>query len=366
MKGAGIWLRLGFVMAGLLITTSSLADLLAVSRVAIRRFDERTGALLSEAGTEGRTETLDTGCYGPDGNIYATGNSMGAGSILRFDGRTGKFLDFFVREGTFAAPMAIQFGPNGDLYVNATPMWFGPGPFGNTVCRFGPDGARKADLVKADQNLTFTEFVFGPDRNVYLLTQEGILKFNTDTGENMGLFIAATNNWVYGGRTFCFGRDGDLYWMNGDLRRFDGKTGALVGTILSGTEAGLDYPNQLTFGFDGDLYIGEGKTLEVKRFDGRTGQAKGIVATGLQNSYQSYILTGMGFSAPRLNIFPAPNGTKLSWPVTGGDFAVEARNSLDPTAAWHLVEGEPANSGGEFTLEVARTDEPTFFRLRQR
>jgi hypothetical protein len=127
----------------------------------------------------------------------------------------------------------------------------------------------------------------------------------------------------------------------------------------------LEEPTQLVFGLDGDIYIGEGKTLAVKRFDPQTGQAKGTVATGEQDYYKTYTLTGMAFAAPRLKIFPTLSGTRLSWPVTGGDFVVEARSSLDASAPWEIVPGEPVVANNELNLEVAPNAGPVFFRLRQ-
>src|SRR5690349_1078650 len=106
------------------LTISVNADLLVMHHKRAVRHDERTGAVLSDSTPPSRVESTDAAVFGPDGHIYAVGNSMGAGSIQRFDGQTGLFLDAFTDDDdtTLQAPMGMAFGPDGDLYV-ASPYY---------------------------------------------------------------------------------------------------------------------------------------------------------------------------------------------------------------------------------------------------
>jgi hypothetical protein len=170
---------------------------------------------------------------------------------------------------------------------------------------------------------------------------------------------------MYGSRSFTFGPDGDFYWLNGDLKRFNGQTGAFISTVIRAQDSGLDRPSQLLFGPDGDIYIGEADTLAIKRFDGKTYEAKGTAFTGAQDSYKTYRLTGMGFSCPRLKITPGSTSTVLAWPQTLGKYVVEVRNSFDPAAAWNVLDTTPVVVGAELVLETPHREGQTFFRLRK-
>jgi hypothetical protein len=346
---------------GILLTLSARADLLVMHLNMVVRHDERTGAVLSSERPPFmlNVETTFAGTFGPDGNIYIVGNSMGAGSILRFNGQTGLFSDVFTDEDATELdnPLAMAFGHDGDLYVCSPVM----GGTSGAVFRFdGKTGVEKPPFIpRGEGGVTNASVIrFGPDGDAYILESEhGVVRFRGDTGERVGLIVPGQAS------HFAFGPDGRIYVLNTDIKRYDAITGADLGTFATAASGELDMPGKIAFGPDGDLFVGEATTLKIKRFDGLTGAYKGVFTISPKAPYSDRDLCDLAFTPQRLTISGSPNGPQIKWPNTFGHFKLEKRDSLDASGQWSVVEDAPTQAGANFTLTLPTSSAQTYFRL---
>lgn len=117
-----------------------------------------------------------------------------------------------------------------------------------------------------------------------------VVRFNGQTGANLGNFVAPGAGGLSATQEVAFGYDGHLYVSgrgNTAILKFHKDTGAFLGKFTSGYA--LDNPTKMTFGPDSMLYVSQwGQTKsKVARFDGRTGAFVGE-ATSID------IIQGMG------------------------------------------------------------------------
>jgi hypothetical protein len=347
------------IILGILLTTlSAQADLIVMHHITVARHDEQTGAVLSNERPPVGIESTDSGVFGPDGNIYVVGNTLGDGSIHRFNGQTGVFADTFVDEHNTALviPMGMAFGPDGDLYVCSF-NYFGNG--GGVFHFDGKTGAEKAMFIPfGDDGVTNAYVIrFSGDGDAYVLDSTGIIRFKGDTGARLGMIVPGRAS------DFQFGPDGRLYVLNTDVKRYDATTGTDLGVFATAPSGQLDTPVKFAFGPDGDLFVGEYRTLKIKRFDGQTGAYKGIFAESPLAPYNSDSLTGLAFSPHRLSISSSGSGAQLKWPNTFGHFKLEKRNTLDASGSWSAVEENPTQAGSDLTLTLPAGAGQTYFRL---
>lgn len=113
---------------------------------------------------------------------------------------------------------------------------------------------------------------FGPDGNLYAASRSTleVLRYDGTTGAFIDVFVPATPFFV--GIAIEFGPDGNLYVMSysiagSSLVRYDGATGGLIGQVISlpDTTAFTDFE----FGPDGNIYIAT-FNAGILRFDGTT------------------------------------------------------------------------------------------------
>src|SRR5262245_20461332 len=77
--------------------------------------------LLLPVGGSGGLYTPFQMTFGPDGNLYITGGTLGGDlGVRRFDPTTGAFIDFFANTGGGNVPTGVAFGPDNNLYVSTT------------------------------------------------------------------------------------------------------------------------------------------------------------------------------------------------------------------------------------------------------
>jgi streptogramin lyase len=214
--------------------------------------------------------------FGPDGNLYVTGEQVIAGVrtgfVFRYDGTTGAFIDLFANTGD-PGTFGIKFGPDGNLYVSTINF--------NTVSRFnGTTGAFIDNFVASPSGGLSAprDLVFGPDGNLYVanLGTRQVRRYNGGTGAFIDVFASEVD-----ARGLAFGPGGDLYVANfvGDnVLRFDGVTGTFKAIFASG--GGLDGPVGVLFGTDGNLYVSSFIGHEILRYDGSSGVLIDIFASG--------------------------------------------------------------------------------------
>lgn len=236
---------------------------------------------------------------GADGLLYVS--SAGTNQILRFNPRTATFVDVFIEEsgaypspgqGTYhlIGPQDIAFGPDGNLYVVEE--------FGH-VLRFngrtGAYGGVAASTIELSQirSTGISGMAFGRDGSLYLSVarENTVLRFNSRTGQFLGIFVAPNSGGLRSPTHLTFGPDGNLYvisYETDQVLRFNGRTGAFLDVfakspdnapypIPGGPRTGLSGPSGLAFGPDGNLYVSSLWFSQVLRYDGHTGTFMGVL-----------------------------------------------------------------------------------------
>ena len=189
------------------------------------RFDPVTGELIEKLATfddRPTTTRISKFIAGPDGNFYATSQSLDA--VLHFDGTTGEYLGVFANGGPISNPVGILFDQNGDIWT-----------------------------ANAGQPYGY------------------ILKYNGETGAYMGLLANLSRSF-----DMAWGPDGDAYVTNGNYAsRLDGQTGAFLGHLNPSGYHNLN-GSKLAWGPDGQLYIAGQDTTDghgvIQEYDGITGE----------------------------------------------------------------------------------------------
>jgi streptogramin lyase len=263
-------------------------------------------------------------------------------NILRYDERTGEFLGEFISAGSggLSNPAGLIFGPDGNLYVisgnnsilrydgiTADPL---PSP-GNSGATFVQPGSGGLSIANVGW------LIFGPDRNLYVTSSGGVLRFSGTTGEFIDAFVSPGSGGLTGPRGLVFGPDGNLYVNSidpgpGPVLRYNGTTGDFMDVFVaagsnpfgenrSGTSRGL------VFGPDGNLYVGSfpGKHPSVLRYNGMTGAL--VDAFVAEGSGGLKLLTGPLFG-PDGNLYLRSNplgtpGAVLRYNGTTGAFIDE-------------------------------------------
>ncbi|MCP3141476.1 Vgb family protein [Pyxidicoccus xibeiensis] len=112
-----------------------------------------------------------------------------------------------------------------------------------------------------------------------------VLRYDGDTGEFVGVFVAPGAGGLINPQELVYGPDGNLYiasFDTGEVLRYDGKTGAFIDVFVPAGSGGLGAPGGLIFGPDGNLYVADSffGTNSVLRYDGDTGAFLDVFATG--------------------------------------------------------------------------------------
>ncbi|OHB44050.1 MAG: hypothetical protein A2Y13_02295 [Planctomycetes bacterium GWC2_45_44] len=151
---------------------------------------------------------------------------------------------------------------------------------GNLVMRY--DGDTGADLgafiTAGSGGLTSPEDIcFGPDPNyLYVASYYGsVKKYNGTTGAYIGDFVAEGSGGVSNIIGMTFGPDKNLYvadFINSSVKKYNGLTGAYMGDFVTAGSGGLANPRDIKFGYDGNVYVAGLSNYAVKRYNGTTGE----------------------------------------------------------------------------------------------
>lgn len=195
-----------------------------------------------------------------------------------------KFADVFVASpnGELNDARGMDFGPDGNIYISGE-----SGPLPGYVNRYDAQTGQLLETFASDPLLDGAKDVeFGPDGNLYVTNNisSSVLKFDGTTGASLGMFVTEGSGGLSIARGLVFGPDGngdghqDLYVTSAstdNVLRYDGLTGAFLGAFVASGSGGLNDPTALVFGPDGNLYVASGAHTEfnnrILRYNGSSG-----------------------------------------------------------------------------------------------
>jgi DNA-binding beta-propeller fold protein YncE len=165
---------------------------------------------------------------------------------------------------------------------------------------------------------------------LYFNDTREIRRYDSRTGELVGVFVPPTDLLPHFFSDMAFGPDNNLYvadGLEGKVLRYDGQTGALIDTFIPARAAGLTSAYHLIFGPDGNLYIGgqdisSFATSKVVRYNGATGA---LIETfipaisGNQPTVQDMIFGGDGNLYIGAVTISGTNGYVLKYNGTTGE-----------------------------------------------
>jgi sugar lactone lactonase YvrE len=242
----------------------------------ILRFDGTSGNYIGTMATSANSflSQPDGMALGPNGNLYVANGQSNGNNIVGFDPVTGNYLGVFATGGQ--TPIGMTFGPDGNLYVASR------GAEG--VLKYnGQTGQSMGVFTAATSDANWPwDVAFGPNGNLFVSSFQTsrVLQFNGSTGSYDGIFAGPGTGQGYASG-LTFGSDGNIYvagFYSNAVYQFNGTNGAFLGQFTSGS--GLTEPTSLTFGPDGDLYVASQNSDNIFRYDGTTGQFLGDFTTG--------------------------------------------------------------------------------------
>jgi hypothetical protein len=332
---------------------------------AVLRYNEESGAFIDRF-DRGSTnlitgETMEGMCFGPDGNLYATGNSLGFGQINCFDGVTGQ-LRSILRPPNLFMPTGLRFGSNGLLYVCGSTNSPVVGPSARRVFVLNPtSGATISTIVISSSTYPLYDLAMSKAGLVVVSDYERnqILRLTTFVGLNFAAVNLPTG--------LTFGPDGHLYvatYTNNSVLKLDGTNGTFLATFVAPGSGGLAYPTSLTFGPDDHLYVVCRGSNAVFRYHGATGsfmdQFVAPRSGGLDGSGAMIEFAPI----PRLRVQRAGTNVVISWPAALTNFNLESTSIFPASNLWTAVTNSTVVVGRERVI----TNSPsanTFYQLRK-
>jgi streptogramin lyase len=137
---------------------------------------------------------------GPRGLLYVVVEpNPHQGAVQVWRPESGTQSDSFAARESGDLPVGITIGPDGLLYVSD---WHR-----NRITRHDPDTRATLDVfVPPDGELRNPGSLrFGPDGRLYVVTRDGMLRFDGETGEFIDLFIPLGSGGMVSPQGFCFG-----------------------------------------------------------------------------------------------------------------------------------------------------------------
>jgi sugar lactone lactonase YvrE len=259
--------------------------------------------------------------FGPDGNLYAAGNSTNDISV--YDGNTGAFLRVFADSSVgVSSPDGIAFDPQGNLYVANTGT--------SQILRFKPDGTPFPSGNNGGAVFYSQAGAFSPAGLVFIKDLDGdptpvnalpgqvgvpdlaisdsfnnqVIVVDTETGTKIKTLVASGAGGLTTPAGLAVGPDGNLYVAStGDdsVKRYNAVTGA---SLPSGQNPGATFatqvglaPQGIAFGPDGNLYVASANAFngQIVRFNGPVHTGPGTApqeGNFLDDWVNSFNLTG--------------------------------------------------------------------------
>lgn len=329
----------------------------------VLRFDEDNGTPFGhfDSTTNGlfyTGETQEGMCFGPDGNLYTSGNVLGHGQVNCFDGISGQLLRVIAPTNAIMwAPRGLRFGTDGRLYVSA----FISNDFkvsalfvfanGNHAGTLRLNLASQVWASPYDLAVSKTGLIVVSDYGRWQIVRtNGVLFTSVDTPTGL-----------------TFGPDGHLYVASSsgnNVSKFDGTNGTPLGTFVSSGSGGLAWPRGITFGPDGHFYVSCAASNAVFRYNGTNGSFLGEFVPR-QSGGLSVSIAMLEFAPfPRLKVERInADIVRVVWPNGLTNFNLERSSTLH-LPIWTSVTNDIQLVGKERILTNS-TISPGFFRLRK-
>ena len=281
-----IFLFAGVIISSVCVSSISFAgpELIVIgnngpSRPQALRVDAATGAVLKRYSVP--HEGLQGIAVDARGELLLSANTLGYGEITRLlDPANAPAMT----HPALTMPGNLKVAPGGDVYVISTSG--ATGEQQARILRFeGATGKFLGGFYGNEESgNAWTDLAFGSDGGLFVTDHRlGVMHFNPQTGEFLGVFVAAGPGGPRTASALAFGPDGNLYVTDRDadtVLRFDGKTGRPIDAFVKPESGGLKGPVSLAFDSAGHLYVSSSVTHSVLRFDGQTGAFAGTVLGG--------------------------------------------------------------------------------------
>ena len=266
-------------------------------------------------------ETADGLAVTPDGWVYVAGNGVGFGTLDR--ARVGGPFNWqpvvsFRHDALYTIPGGLAAGPDGSVYATSTAFHGGI----SGVFRYNPaDGSFDPVVINAapapvpgqlpPQNYAVA---LAPGGDIYLgRSGIGVERYAGATGQYLGLVVPWS---AIGQRSYDieFGPDGNLYLPTQQgIDRYNPQTGALIDRFIPKGAGGLNGATDLSFGGDGLLYVNSPEVDSILRYDAATGAFRDVFVTPAQ-----YQLAGKFGPGQIVYVVPEPGAFAAVAGVAGG------------------------------------------------
>jgi hypothetical protein len=240
----------------------------------IIRIDSDSGQFLGYGGGGRYAEDFSDMTVGPTGLVYATGMSVGYGTVNRFRA-DGTFLDTLVPVdlGPYGSgdghESRASIGGDGFLYVSS--VSFAPPSQITGLLKYNAQTGAFLGSVSGYGSGEITDVESDALGRLYVASATGIRRYNFATGSWTNIV-----NGVAGAMEF--GPDQKLYLLTGDsVRRYE-LNGASLGQFIPAISGRTNLAD-LTFGPSGDIFVTKGLSGEVFRYSGQTGADLGLFAS---------------------------------------------------------------------------------------
>ncbi len=226
----------------------------------------------------------------PDCETLLLVSGYNSDNVKIYDGCDGQFIRNLDDSGTVAGPQAIVEAPNGDLLVVSEKN--------HRVVRFDRQSLSFASVVVGDdpqtpQNessglLSPTGAAVGADGSLYVgsFSQNRVQRFNPDTGEDLGTFVAAQAGGVRGiDAGMAFGPDGNLNipgFDSNSVIRVDSQSGAVLSSSIPAASGGLNAPRVVAFSPDNQrMLVSSWRSNQILEYAVSTGAFIGAFGNGV-------------------------------------------------------------------------------------
>lgn len=366
------WISLRYLGLALsLFSVSARADLLVIrpansgAHTAVLSFNESDGRYQTEFSAD--TEGFYGITVGPDGFVYATGNTLGYGEVFRFTA-PGAFASNFASRN-LTVPAGLKFGPDGNLYV--TSIVFPDSAMGGQVLRYHGANGNFMDVFipPASGGLAHpVDLLFGENGFVYVADLRlGVLRYRTSNGAFVDAFIPAGRGGLNSLTAMAWGPDGHFYLCNRDsntILRYHKDTGVYLGVFVGSGSGGLSHPTGLAFGRDGNLYVSSRNTGSVLRYDGTTGAFIDVFVPPGAGGLLAPTTLVFTPPVPQLTIEQVAGNAVIRWPGACSNFSLVCKTGFT-SSSWTVVTQKPVRMGGHWCVTNDAAGAARFYRLQR-